>query len=82
MIIPHDETEHGQEEVYAVVRGRVRIEVEGETHDAEPGDVFYARPGILRSLYAAEDETLLLIIGGLPGSYRPPIWARDWRPSG
>jgi quercetin dioxygenase-like cupin family protein len=80
LILPHDEAEHGQEEVYVVLRGRARIEVDGEAHTAEAGDVLYARPGVLRAAYADEDDTLLLIVGGIPGTYSPPIWALDWRP--
>lgn len=80
LFIPHDEVEHGHEELYVVVRGRARFEVDGNAFDAGPGYLLYARAGVLRSAHAVEDGTLVLAIGGLPGSYTPPIWASDWRP--
>ena len=80
LFIPHDESEHGHEEVYVVVRGRARFEVDGNTIEAGPGHLLYARAGTLRSATALDDGTLVLAIGGLPGSYTPPIWAADWRP--
>jgi mannose-6-phosphate isomerase-like protein (cupin superfamily) len=80
LFIPHDEAEHGHEEVYVVVRGRARFDIEGETVEAMPGHMLYARAGVLRSAIALENGTLVLAIGGLPGSYAPPIWSADWRP--
>ena len=80
LFIPHDEAEHGHEEVYVVVRGRARFEVDGNSIDAGTGYLLYARAGVLRSATALEDGTVVLAIGGLPGSYSPPIWSTDWRP--
>ncbi len=80
LFIPHDEAEHGHEEVYVVLRGRARFEVEGNSMDVGPGELLYARAGVLRSATAREDGTLVLAVGGLPGAYEPPIWAADWRP--
>jgi mannose-6-phosphate isomerase-like protein (cupin superfamily) len=80
LFIPHDEAEHGHEEVYVVVRGRARFDVDGTTIDADPGHLLYARAGVLRSATALDNGTLVLAVGGLPGSYTPPIWAADWRP--
>jgi len=47
---------------------------------AGPGQLLYAKAGVLRSATALDDDTLVLAIGGLPGSYTPPIWSADWRP--
>jgi mannose-6-phosphate isomerase-like protein (cupin superfamily) len=80
LFVPHDEVEHGHEEVYVVVRGRARFQVDSKTVDARPGYMLYARAGVLRSATALDDRTLVLAIGGLPGSYTPPIWSADWRP--
>jgi mannose-6-phosphate isomerase-like protein (cupin superfamily) len=66
--------------VYVVVRGRARFDVDGTTIDADPGHLLYARAGVLRSATALDNGTLVLAVGGLPGSYTPPIWAADWRP--
>jgi mannose-6-phosphate isomerase-like protein (cupin superfamily) len=80
LFISHDEVEHGHEEVYVVVRGRARFEVDGNSIDADPDYLLYARAGVLRSATALDDGTLVLAIGGIPGSYLPPIWSADWRP--
>jgi mannose-6-phosphate isomerase-like protein (cupin superfamily) len=80
LFIPHDETEHGHEEVYVVVRGRARFDIDGDSVEAAPGFMLYARAGVLRSATALENGTLVLAVGGLPGSYTPPIWSADWRP--
>jgi len=72
--------EHGHEEVYIVIRGRARFDVADNSIEATPGQLLYARAGVLRSALALADDTLVLAIGGLPGSYTPPIWSTDWRP--
>jgi len=80
LFIPHDEVEHGHEEVYVVVRGHARFDVDNDSIEAGPGQLLYAKAGVLRSATALDDDTLVLAIGGLPGSYTPPIWSADWRP--
>jgi mannose-6-phosphate isomerase-like protein (cupin superfamily) len=80
LIIPHDESEHGHEELYVVVRGKARFDVGGKTHDGGPGAMLYAPPGVMRSVMALEPDTLLLMVGGKPGAFTPPIWSPDWRP--
>jgi mannose-6-phosphate isomerase-like protein (cupin superfamily) len=80
LIIPHDESEHGQEELYVVMRGRAQFECDGDTMEGGAGAMLYVPPGTLRAVTAVEDGTLLLMLGGRPGTYEPPIWARDWRP--
>jgi mannose-6-phosphate isomerase-like protein (cupin superfamily) len=80
LFLPHDEVEHGHEEVYVVIRGRARFDLGSDTVEALPGYMLYARAGVLRSATALDDGTLVLAVGGLPGSYSPPIWSADWRP--
>jgi mannose-6-phosphate isomerase-like protein (cupin superfamily) len=80
LFIPHDEVEHGHEEAYIVVRGRALFDVAGNQIEGGPGHMLYAQAGVLRSATALDDGTLVLAIGGLPGSYSPPIWSADWRP--
>lgn len=81
LFIPHDEVEHGHEEVYIVIRGRACFDVAGNSIEATPGHLLYARAGVLRSAFALADDTLVLAVGGLPGTYTPPIWSADWRPT-
>jgi mannose-6-phosphate isomerase-like protein (cupin superfamily) len=82
LVVPHDELGEGeqQEELYLVVEGRARFVCDGETLELEPGDVLFARPGVMREAVAAESPTMLVIFGGRAGeAYSPPIWASDWR---
>lgn len=82
LIVPHDETQYGQEELYLVVRGRARFVCDGEEVELGPGELLYARPEVHREATALEERTLLLLVGGVPGkAYEPPTWSRDWRPS-
>lgn len=78
LIFPHDEAEHGQEEIYLVIRGRARYVCDGESGELASGELLYVRPGVHRELWAVED-TLLFLVGGKPGAFEPPIWAADWR---
>jgi mannose-6-phosphate isomerase-like protein (cupin superfamily) len=80
LLIPHDEVEHGHEELYVVIRGHARFDVDGHSFEAGPGHLLYVCPGVLRSATSLEDGTLVLAVGGRPGSYAPPIWSADWRP--
>jgi mannose-6-phosphate isomerase-like protein (cupin superfamily) len=82
LIVPHDELGEGeqQEELYLVVEGHARFVCDGESVELEPGEVLYARPGVMREAVALATPTMLLIVGGRPGeAYSPPIWASDWR---
>lgn len=55
----------GQEELYVVVRGRVRFVVGEETVDAPAGSaVFVPQPDVRRSGVALEDATVVLAVGG------------------
>jgi mannose-6-phosphate isomerase-like protein (cupin superfamily) len=65
----------GDEEVYVVVRGRVRFTVEDETFDAGPATVVLVRPDTVREAIAVEPETLVLAVGAKPGEvFEPKSW--------
>jgi mannose-6-phosphate isomerase-like protein (cupin superfamily) len=82
LVIPHDETAYGQEELYLVVRGRAHFICDGESCELEAGEVLYAEPEVRREAYALETPTVVFLVGGIPGRpYEPPTWARDWGPS-
>jgi hypothetical protein len=53
------------EELYVVVQGSVRFTVEGEDVDAPQGTTLFVRdPAAMRTGVAAEDDTLVLAVGG------------------
>ena len=65
----------GDEEVYIVVRGRVRFTVGEESFDAGPATLVHVRPDTLREALAAEPETLVIAVGARPGeAFEPKSW--------
>ena len=48
------------EELYVVVQGRARFELDGETVDAPAGTLVFVPPGIMRTAFAEEPETAIL----------------------
>ena len=81
MIEPHDETGEGSgkhEELYVVMTGRARFELDGETHDAPAGTLVFARPEQHRGAKAVEADTTILVIGGKPGAAGPPSPFEYW----
>ena len=71
----HDETQLGHEEIYAVVAGRATFTVDGETVDAPAGTLVYLDdPAQQRSAVAAEPNTTVLAIGGVPGTHDVSAW--------
>jgi mannose-6-phosphate isomerase-like protein (cupin superfamily) len=82
LVVPHDELGEGEqnEELYVLVEGRARFVCDGEEVELGPGELLFARPGVMREAHALASPTVLLIVGGRPGqAYSPPIWASDWR---
>ena len=71
LVAEHDETGSGQEELYIVLAGVVRFALEGEETDVLPtGVVAVTDPAVRRSATSAAGGTLLLAVGGAPGSFR------------
>lgn len=66
-IINEHNEEGEQEELYAVLEGRARFELDGESVDAPAGTLVFAERGVVRTAFAEEDGTTLLCIGGTPG---------------
>jgi quercetin dioxygenase-like cupin family protein len=70
----HNEPD-GDEEVYIVMRGRVRFLVGEETFEGGPGTLVHVLPNVLREAVAVEPETLVLAIGAKPGeAFEPKSW--------
>ena len=74
-IVPEHEEDSGDEELYAVVRGRATFTVDGATVDAPAGTLLYILPGEVRTAVAEEPGTVVLAVGATPGE---PFVARGW----
>ncbi len=75
VIREHDETmlgEAGQEEVYVVLEGAARFEIDGEVLEAPTGALVQVQPTAKRKATATEDGTTILVVGGTAGkAYEP-----------
>jgi tetratricopeptide (TPR) repeat protein len=64
----HTEGILGHEEIYLVLRGRVRFTVDGDEHELGPGQLVYVRdPSLRRGGVALTDDAAVLAVGGKPG---------------
>ena len=81
IINEHDESEPGgDEELYLVARGRARFEIDGDRVIAPTGTFVFVPPGVMRTAFAEEPETTLVVLGGTPGqAYEPDGWEL-WAP--
>jgi tetratricopeptide (TPR) repeat protein len=80
LINEHDESDpDANEELYVVLTGRARFEIDGESVEADPGRFVFVRPGTKRTAFAEEDGTTLLAVGARAGhAYRAhgyELWA-------
>ena len=66
-LIPPHEEDSGNEELYAVVRGRARFTVGEEEAEAPAGTLVFVPPGIFRTAVAADDDTIVFVVGGTVG---------------
>ena len=74
-LVPPQSEGAGMEELYAVVRGRATFTVDEETATAPAATLIFVPPGVHRSAVAAEDGTIVLVVGGTVGSaFRPTGW--------
>jgi tetratricopeptide (TPR) repeat protein len=71
----HDETllgEAGQEELYIVLSGAARFEIDGEPVEAPAGALVQVQPTAKRKATASEEGTTILVVGGTPGKAFEP----------
>jgi tetratricopeptide (TPR) repeat protein len=69
VIEEHSESDLEHEEIYLVLRGRALFTIEGDEHDLGPGQLVFLRDPVLRrGAVALDDDTLILALGGKPGS--------------
>jgi mannose-6-phosphate isomerase-like protein (cupin superfamily) len=79
VIEEHDElgTAAGKhEELYVVLRGTARFELDGREHTVQAGSVvFISDREVRRGAMAEEDGTVVLVVGGTPGkAYEVSAW--------
>jgi tetratricopeptide (TPR) repeat protein len=64
----HTENRFEHEELYLVLRGRVRFTVDGDDHELGPGQLVHVRdPSLRRGAVALTDDAAVLAVGGKPG---------------
>jgi tetratricopeptide (TPR) repeat protein len=64
----HTERRLGHEEIYLVLRGRVRFTVDGDDHELGPGQLVFVRdPSLKRGGVALTGDAAVLAVGGKPG---------------
>jgi tetratricopeptide (TPR) repeat protein len=80
IINDHDEQPGGDEELYVVISGRARFELDGESVDAPAGTLVYAKPGVKRTAFAEEPGTTLVAIGATAGEAYEPFGWELWAP--
>jgi tetratricopeptide (TPR) repeat protein len=79
IINEHDEADD-QEELYLVLSGRARFELDGEHVDAPSGTFVFVPPGLKRTAFAEEPGTTIVVTGGPVGqAYEPHGWEL-WAP--
>jgi tetratricopeptide (TPR) repeat protein len=66
-LIPPHEEDSGNEELYAVVSGRAAFTVGEEEADAPAGTLVFVPPAVFRTAVAAEDGTIVFVVGGTAG---------------
>ena len=65
--MPEHEEDEGIEELYVVLRGRARFEIDGDTVDAPEGTLVFVPPEANRTAFAEEAETTVMAIGSNVG---------------
>ena len=71
----HTEEQLGHEELYVVIAGRATFVLDGEEKDVPAGSVVFLHdPNVKRYARAEEPGTMVLAIGGRPGSHEVSAW--------
>lgn len=68
------------QELYVVLTGRARFELDGKDAIAPAGTFVFVPPGVKRTAFAEEPETTIVVVGGTPGKpYEVSGWEL-WSP--
>lgn len=83
IINEHDEPDpDDDQELYLVLSGRARFELDGEKLDAPSGTFVFVPPGVRRTAFAEDPGTTIVAVGGSPGRpYEVGGWEL-WAPLG
>jgi mannose-6-phosphate isomerase-like protein (cupin superfamily) len=74
-LMPEHEEDEGVEELYVVLRGRARFEIDGDTVNAPAGTLVFVWPQRNRTAFAEEAGTTVLAIGSTVGrAYEAGGW--------
>jgi quercetin dioxygenase-like cupin family protein len=76
----HTERRFEHEEIYLVLRGRVRFTVDGNEHELAPGELVFVRdPSLRRGAVALTDDAAVLAVGGKPGEpFQVSTWEEEF----
>src|SRR4051794_27565959 len=66
-LLPEHREDEGKEELYVVLRGRARFEIDGDSADAPLGTLVFVGPESNRTAFAEEAGTTVLAIGSTVG---------------
>jgi quercetin dioxygenase-like cupin family protein len=65
----HTEQRFEHQEIYLVLRGRLRFTLDGDEHELGPGQLVFVRdPSVRRGAVALTDDAAVLAVGGKPGA--------------
>jgi mannose-6-phosphate isomerase-like protein (cupin superfamily) len=79
-LVPEHDEDEGNEELYVVLRGHARFEIDGDTVDAPLGTFVSVEPRSNRTAFAEEAGTTVLAIGSTVGQpYEVDGW-EEWAP--
>ena len=74
-LMPQHTEDEGSEELYVVLRGRARFEIDGDTIDAPVGTLVFVKPEGDRTAFAEEAGTTVLAVGS---NVEQPYLVRGW----
>jgi hypothetical protein len=66
-LLPEHREDEGNEELYVVLRGRARFEIDGESLDASAGTLVFVEPESNRTAFGEDAGTTVLAIGSRVG---------------